>query len=219
MTHEKVLPLNRSIHRTVQELLPWFVVGTLKGDELAMVQEHLQACTECQSDAEWQRTLRAVELPATSAPDVERALARLRPRLGAQPHPPKPGAPAAFLQKLFAGNAPWMRWALATQFAVIAVLAILVVPPYGDIAAYRVLGAGTPANTAGNVVVIFRPETTVQDMRRILQASGARVVDGPTMTDAYVLAVAEKRMAHAIGALRAEPAVALAEPLDSGVPR
>ena len=26
-------------------------------------------------------------------------------------------------------------------------------------------------------------------MRRILQASGARVVDGPTVTDAYVLAL------------------------------
>lgn len=216
MTHEKVLPLNNSIHRTVQELLPWFVVGTLKGDEQAMVQEHLQNCTECRSDVDWQRKLQAMELPATSAPDVERALARLRPRLDAQPRAKKPAARAGFLQTFFAGNAPWMRWALATQFAVIAVLGILVVPPLGDLAAYRVLGAGTPANTAGNAVVIFRPETTVQDMRRILQASGARVVDGPTVTDAYVLAVTEKQLAHAIGALRAEPAVAMAEPLGSG---
>ncbi len=109
-----------------------------------------------------------------------------------------------------------MPWALAAQFAVIAGLAILLVPPYGDLAAYRVLGAGTEADSAGNVVVIFQPETTVQDMHRILQTSRARMVDGPTVTDAYVLAVPDTRLAQAIDALRAEPAVALAEPLNAG---
>ena len=65
-------------------------------------------------------------------------------------------------------------------------------------------------------MVVFRPDTPEREMRRILQASGARVVDGPTATDAYLLAVPAAQAAPALARLRAERAVTLAQPLAAG---
>ncbi len=104
---------------------------------------------------------------------------------------------------------------MAAQFAVIAGLALLLARPDDHAASYHVLGAASHA-AAGNLVVVFKPETTEQTMRRLLQANDARVVDGPTETAAYLLSVPAANRAHALASLRAEPAVALVESLDSG---
>jgi tRNA A22 N-methylase len=65
-------------------------------------------------------------------------------------------------------------------------------------------------------VVVFQPNTSERELRRILQARNARVVDGPTVTDAYLISVPDASRAQALQALRAESAVKLAEPLDGG---
>ena len=46
--------------------------------------------------------------------------------------------------------------------------------------------------------------------------TGARLVDGPTATDAYLLNVPAERQAAALAGLRASPTVVLAESLDAG---
>ena len=38
--------------RKVQELLPWYVNGTLAGEELAEVEGHLRRCRRCQAEVE-----------------------------------------------------------------------------------------------------------------------------------------------------------------------
>jgi len=48
----------------------------------------------------------------------------------------------------------------------------------------------------------------------MLRKAGARVADGPTQTNAYVLKVAAQQQVAAVQALRAEPAVVLVEQLD-----
>ena len=42
---------------------------------------------------------------------------------------------------------------------------------------------------AGGIVVVFDPATPEADLRRILREAGARIVDGPTQANAYVLDV------------------------------
>ena len=74
-----------------------------------------------------------------------------------------------------------------------------------DAADYRALGSA--AQPQGKLVVVFKPATTEREMRRILQANGARVVDGPTVTDAYVLALPASQANAALDRMRAEPAV------------
>lgn len=195
-------------HQALQELLPWFVNGTLTPDQLDMVAEHLRGCAQCRQDVEWQRSVAAAGPAAPEGMDMERAMgrlmARLEPREAAAPRARESGAWRA-----------WMPWALAAQTALIAVLALQTMAPDGRQADYRVLGAG-PAGASGNMVVAFRPDAALSDLQRLAQANGARVIDGPTVTGAYVLEVAAGRQAQVAAAFKADPAVLLAEPLAPG---
>lgn len=200
-------------HEKAQLLLPWLSTGTMDDAEFAAVRAHVETCAECQADLVLQATLRAAAPPVDSAFDADRAFARLAPRLGAQaPH-------VAVLERwrgALAANSPWLRWTAAAQFAVIALLAVMLVRPGDGAGDYRALGSETAVQ--GDLVVVFRPDTTEREMRRILQASGARVVDGPGMTGAWVLAVPAGQSDGALTQLRSEPAVSLVQPLAAGIP-
>lgn len=113
-----------------------------------------------------------------------------------------------------ANQSSWLRWTMVAQWALIIGLVAMLARPDEPAPAYRVLGNGV-SNT-GNLVVMFNPNTTERDLRRILQAQGARVVDGPTVTDAYLLNVPAEHRESALQALRGDPAVKLAEALDDG---
>jgi len=77
---------------------------------------------------------------------------------------------------------------------------------------YRTLGSSA-TGAPGQVVVLFRPDTPEQQMRTILAAQGARVVDGPTAAGAYVLHIDGRNATDAINALRQSSDVVLAEPI------
>jgi hypothetical protein len=79
---------------------------------------------------------------------------------------------------------------------------------------YLALGAA-PGATAGNVVIIFRPDTLESTLREALNASDARVVDGPTPAGAYVLHVPDAERPAALAELRRRAEVTLAEPIDA----
>jgi hypothetical protein len=82
---------------------------------------------------------------------------------------------------------------------------------------YRTLGA-QEAHTAavGSIAVMFRAEVSEEELRRIVQRAGARVIGGPTESNAYVLVVPAGQRDTILSALRADPGVALAQPLTSG---
>ena len=63
--------------------------------------------------------------------------------------------------------------------------------------------------------MIFRPEATEAQIRAALRASDARLVGGPTVTDAYLVQLAGP-VPQALGRLRAQPGVARVESLVSG---
>lgn len=191
-------------HEAVRKLLPWLLAGTLAPAELATVEAHLRACAGCRADLEWQRKLRAAAPAPEGAFDADRAFAALLPRLG--PQAPRIGVLGRWRDA--AANGAWLRWTAVAQLAAIGLLSIMLVRPAAD---YRAMGAAP--RTEGNAVVVFRPDTPEREMRRILQAAGARVVDGPTVTDAYVLAVPAGQAGAALAHLRSERAVTLAQPL------
>jgi len=195
-------------HRALQENLPWLLNGKLGGAELAAAQAHLSACAVCQADLAALRRLREAGAPPPQAQcDPERALARLLPRIGAQAHPP---AAAPALARRAANDPRWLRRAALFECGVIVLLAALLARPGATLDAYRALGAAP--DTQAQAVVVFRPDTAERELRRIVRASGARIVGGPTVTDAYVLAMPDAPAAS-LARLRAEPAVLLAEPL------
>lgn len=195
-------------HETAQELLPRLLAGTLDSAELAKIQSHLQTCPQCQAELEWQRKLRAAAPAPDAAFDADRALAKLLPRLG--PQESRIGVLERWREAV-AANSAWLRWTALAQLAAIGAMAVMLARLDSNPGDYRALGAAPRAT--GDAVVMFKPETTEKEMRRILQASGARVVDGPTVTDAYVLALPAAQAPAALARLRAERAVTLAQAL------
>jgi hypothetical protein len=101
----------------------------------------------------------------------------------------------------------------------VATVAVLVVPVLKPAPApYHTLGSAPPPAT-GNAIVIFRPDTSEQELRQTLNANGARLVDGPTAADAYVLHLPAERRDAVLVRLRADHDVVLAEPINAEAAR
>jgi hypothetical protein len=66
--------------------------------------------------------------------------------------------------------------------------------------------------------VRFKPDATEAQIRQGLKDSGARLVDGPTATDAYVVRLPREHYAAALDKLRKQPGVVLVVALDSAAP-
>jgi anti-sigma factor RsiW len=200
----RVLHLDSDAHGAAQALLPWYVNGTLDAAEHAAVDAHLGDCARCRADLELQRLVRAT--PVASPPgDVDRGWLALRRRLEAEAAPKPPIASPV--------RRPAPRWlmpalALQAAFGVVLAAAWLAPPRVGD---YRTLGAA-PAAPA-NALVVFRADATEAEIRAALRAVDARIVGGPTVTDAYLLRLPASGAAS-LSRLRGERSVARAESLD-----
>jgi hypothetical protein len=211
---------NERAHQAIRENLPWLLNGTLGGAELEAAHLHLRTCVACQADLDRLRRLREGGALPQPECDPERALARLLPLIDTSGQRP-PAAPAPVVAdqprqspvRRAANDPYWLRRAALFQCGVIVLLAALLAWPGQGADAYRALGAAPDVQV--QAVVVFRPDTAERELRRIVRASGARIVDGPTVTDAWVLATPQGS-ASVLARLRAEPAVLLAEPLDAG---
>jgi anti-sigma factor RsiW len=202
----RIFSLHGPEHEDVQRLLPWYVTGQLDPVERARVEAHLAGCAECQAEVRSERRLKA---EFTTLPPVERDWARLRRRLEAEALPKRAaGADRARVHW-------WVGWAIAAQIVVVAVLGLQLASSRAP-AEYRTLSAPPPAAGA-RAIVTFRPESPEAALRSALNAAGARLVDGPTAANAYVLELAGGPAA--LQTLRAQPAVTAAELLDPAEPR
>jgi anti-sigma factor RsiW len=208
----RIANFGSSAHHTAQELLPWFVMGTLDEHDRSMVEAHLRTCLICQRELEWQEQLRAAHDDSVPPFDVDRALAKLRIRIAnSAPEPAPRSAPWQITWRR-----PWTQWALAAQFVVIIALGAVAVSSRKDAPVYRALGQSSAAQAAARLVVVFAPQATEVEIRGILRRSGTRIVDGPTSTDAYVLAAVPEDAQHALDVLRTEGSVQLAQSLTTG---
>jgi anti-sigma factor RsiW len=210
----RIIRLHGDPHEEAERLLPWYVSGKLDPGDRAKIDAHLADCAECRAELRLERRLSAgvAGLPL----DMELGWAALRGRLDLSPRGyPRARMAGAAIRRAIAWPGK-LGWFAATQLALIG-LAALVMSPRDRPADYHALGAA-PTQTTGNAIVIFRPDTSEQDMRQALNDSRARLVDGPTSADAYVIHVPAAERAQALAKLRAEADVVLAEPIDPGAP-
>lgn len=211
----QVINLDRSTHETVQKLLPWFVTTGLQDDEHHLVEDHVRTCSQCQADVEWERRFRhsvsACRNTVIASSSVERALTRLQPQLEDRCFDAKVRRYIRVARENWRSGSSGMRIVVAVQFVLIAGLAYRMLSPQPD-AAYMAL---TQAHLTGaNVIVAFKPSVSEIQMRRILASNSARLVNGPTMSGAYLLAVPDNQRAETLARLQADSAVAMAAELD-----
>ncbi|KQQ36022.1 hypothetical protein ASF61_07370 [Duganella sp. Leaf126] len=232
---DRVAPPDLDMDAALARLLPQL------GPQLPAQAEPPQACTQPSGDADTHTRLqppsRDADMqqgPQQPSGDADTQHGRQQPRGNAETQPlpeaaapgmppPAPLRPVLPWWRRAAANEPsWLRWAAAAQCAlIVGMAAMLARPDAADTAnapAYHALGNGA-APAGGNLVVMFAPTTTERELRHILQRHGARVVDGPTVTDAYLLRVPDAERQRTLDALRNDPAIRLAEALDeSGAP-
>jgi len=217
----RIVPMDADGHQALQALLPWYATGRIDPAEAAMVEAHLAGCAPCRAELAWERKMSAAQATlgdGSSAESAARGLALLHDRiqaadLAARPRSASLGQPRRERRRPLV---PWWSWVLGAQFAAIVLLTVLrIAPPKMSEPAYRALG--TPAQTsAANLLVRFRPDAAEREIRSTLEGAGARLVDGPTVTGAYLLSVPVGAQAAALGRLRAASVVVLAESLDAG---
>jgi anti-sigma factor RsiW len=206
----EIIRLRGSPHDEVQQLLPWFVNGTLDPEEIERVERHLAECGECRGElaAERQLAREIASLPV----DVESSWEGMQQRLEAEP-----GVRAQSATGVWRRRVP-LGWAVASPFAAAAAVALVFVnltpaarQPVDQ--QYRALGTTGTVQSA-NLIVQFEPNTRVRDVQAALAAADARLVDGPTETGGYLLRVDQSRRELALKSLRDNDSIALAEPID-----
>lgn len=203
----EIYSLRPSEHEAVQQLLPWHINGTLSPEETARVEGHLGECAECRDDLAAERSL-AREI-ALLPLDVEDGWSGMAMRMGAVHEAPRALGWAQRWRHVPTG------WMMGGAIAASVVLAVAVSAPQRSAPEQTFHTLGSPgAGAGGQAIVLFRPDTSAQQIGAILATQGAKVIDGPTTAGAYVL-----RFDHdapgAIEALRRSSQVVLAEPLAS----
>ena len=215
----QILHLEPDPHAAVQRLLPWYLTGRLETREHDAVEAHLAQCPECRAELETERQWQLLQPGHGAQVDVEDGWARMRARLGGdatpQPAPPRRRWLAPVWQ---AGpRLPMRAWAAPALLSAALVVAIgATLRPAAVVGDYHALAAPDPAGATA--VVRFRPDATEAQIRHGLKDSGARLVDGPTVSDAYVVRLPREHYAAALDKLRKEPGVALVEALASASP-
>ncbi len=210
----QIINLHGDPHRDVLALLPWHVTGQLDVADAARVEAHLDGCAQCRGALDQERRLDRAIVRAPA--NVDEGWAVMRQRLDldrpATPH----RAPTAHADRLI--EAPWWPrwltgWRLGPPLVMASLLGVMLVPAQWP-ARFTALGSAPPS-VPGNMVVIFRPDTSEALFRQTLRSSGARLIDGPTAANAYVLQVLPANRTDLLDKLRRQPQIVLAEPIDA----
>src|SRR5258706_6164164 len=207
-----VIPLRSDRHQEALELLPWYVTGRIEPADRVKVETHLADCAQCRAELASERNLRTAvaELPL----DAGLGFAALRRRLNVT-RPPRHRSRVAAIVRHVARLPGTSGWMLAAQAAaVLLVVSLSLTSSDKSVPQYRTLGSA-PMHVPGNMIVMFRPNTSEQDLRRILTGADARVVDGPTSAGAYMLVVPIAVRTQTLAKLRAQTEVVIAQPIDA----
>jgi anti-sigma factor RsiW len=166
-----------SVQEHPEVLLPWYVNQTLSGDELELVERHLESCEQCRTEVAALQQIRdeSKQQFATQSPG-RLGLARLKAEIKREkreqqrevsPHP-------SFL---------WWRPMMAAAVLVIAIQSVLLIKmerPEGTITPL----SGKPA---AEVVlqVRFNPHATESEIREVLSAVDGDIISGPGALGIY----------------------------------
>jgi predicted anti-sigma-YlaC factor YlaD len=202
--------MTTDVHRTVDELLPWYANGTLEGEERARVERHLAECELCRDEMALLRGVSdAASAIVAETPSIPDALGKTLARIDEWEQTRRPSFAArvrAFAASVF--EMPKVpRLVLATQSALILVLGTVLVLSRLQQPEFTTLSGGNGASNAPRLTVVFESSATEEAIRQALQQVGGTLVSGPSAAGVYVVALPkagddERAVDAAIAALR-----------------
>jgi anti-sigma factor RsiW len=222
-----------TLHARAELVIPWLVNGSLPADAEPAVRQHIAVCPECREDYEEQ--LRVSEAMRTDGPLVfaaepsyQKLLARMQsPQAGREPREEPLELPLARPTHPFRQPSPAVRWLAAAvvlqAFALGVGAWVWHSSSTARNAGYTTLTSASPSYDSGpRVRILFRTDLTVGALQSVLQDAGAHIIDGPADGNVYTLGFTQLPASRAslderITALRANPSVLFAEPVQNGV--
>lgn len=195
-------------HDEAEALLPWYATGQLERADRVLVEGHLSFCARCQRQLSVERRL--VDEFRSLDPKVDSSWALLRAKITprAKRRLPLPRTIRDFWNVL---SRPVVATLAVAQVAFVVVAATMLLSLNRP--TYQALGSAS-APPAANIIVIFRPDATEQDIRDALRTSSTSMAGGPTPAGAYLLQVPANRRAAALASLQSDDDVQMAEPID-----
>ena len=201
-----VLPFDAE-HQAVWAILPWHVNGTLRGAEAARVDTHLKRCLVCRREIDLLGRLAQYTAEPRLNVECEDALRRLTLRIEQKRHARQMPWAAAAMLMVVTGLLGWVADNTDTSTA------------WLRNAGYSMLNQPrepVAAAHAPKVRLVFYDDVTERQLRALLLAVGADVVEGPTPQGVYTLAFAHSTspnaVVEAIRKLRYSGRVIFAEP-------
>src|SRR5690349_18243258 len=142
----KILPFDGPAYHAEQELLPWYVAGTLPPDEDAAISAHLEGCALCQHEVESLRLFHAAYAEREDAVvDPAPAFARLAARIR-RDHGQSPRRRARLASMLPDWLLASPAWAAAAAAVLVSIVALVAGEADQSAAQYRTLGAPTASS-------------------------------------------------------------------------
>lgn len=181
-------------HRTVVELLPWYVNGTLPVAERLSVERHLHDCLPCRAALKDERRLAMALHRDTSADlSMERNFERLMGRI----RPPQPSRFGMRGLGALVGRVP-PRVLTATAMALILVLggSVLWLSAHRESAVYS---TATNAAQAANrrIDIIFAPGVNDAQIRDVLASIHGTIIGGPSDIGRYTVRLSGRDLSDA----------------------
>jgi anti-sigma-K factor RskA len=200
----------------IDELIPWYVNGTLRERDRLRVETHVALCVQCREAlAREQRVFQhmssdpAVEyMPAASLKCLNAALdAASSAGAGAGANPRVP----------LAGPGRPRLWASAAAASLAAAALVWGLGKFDrgarDLPSqYHTVTTATPRQPGEVIRAVFAPNMTVEQLQTLLNEAGLRIVAGPTEAGVYSLALASGRsVSESLILLRRNATVRFAE--------
>lgn len=219
-------PEEMSRRDEMESLLPFYLNGTLEGDDLAAVEAWLASDPQAvaalgEAEAEMSGTAFANEAVRPPADALSRFNKSLDAVSGPVPVANRPGI-LRQVWEMLAGVPSGLAWAgVAAFIAFMLVQAVLVPNERGD--NFEIAGEEDGTADMPFALVTFRPDARMADIAAFLSANGGTIIDGPTGGGVFKVGIAAETAAdfdRVLGLIAAQPftesAVAGRRPADGG---
>lgn len=195
----------------IETLLPFYLNGTLEGADLATVEDWLAsdpaapAALEA-AEAEFSGTMASNEAIRPPADALSRFSRLLDAEAGPVREPQAQSLLARAWQR-FMGVPVGVAWAAAA--ALLAFIVVQgVVAPSGTGSDIQVAGTGEEQSKLPFALVTFKPDARMADIAALLGDNGAAIIDGPTASGVFRIAIPAETVAdydRIVGLIAAAP--------------